>query len=171
MLKRKVHISIDISTIAFYLSIFVWNILILTLIDNDVIKFYSYIYFFPWALGNILLLINLYFSVYTESEFKEGDKFEWYEKRVIVVEKNTSTIITLISFMLPLTFSKLSQVPTILSIFFIANIFCTCLSMGLIWTPHTNIRFISALKTLKTIFYTYSITILMICIIMVMSNI
>ena len=39
----------------------------------------------------------------------------------------------------------------------------------MIWTPRSNVKFIGLLKTLKTIFYTYSITLLMLCVIMVMS--
>lgn len=71
--------------------------------------------------------------------------------------------------MLPMTFTLIESIPPYLPIFFIANIFCACLSIGLIWTPKKNIKFIALLKTLKTIFYTYSITLLMLCVIMVMS--
>ena len=168
MLHNAKIVQADASSIALYLSILTWNMLILWMMNSDIIRVNSYIYFFPWTLGNVFLIMNLYFSSFYDAE-AETDKFAWYEKRVIVVEKNTTTIITLISFMLPLSFSLIEVIPSYLPIFFIANIFCTCLSIGLIWTPRSNVKFIGLLKTLKTIFYTYSITLLMLCVIMVMS--
>ncbi len=161
-------LKLDASSIVLYISAIIWNLLILWMMSNNIIKVNSPIYFFPWALGNIFLIMNLYFSSFYDAE-AENDKFAWYEKRVIIVEKNTTTIITLISFMLPLTFSLIKSIPSYLPIFFIANIFCACLSIGLIWTPKKNIKFIALLKALKTIFYTYSLTLLMLCVIMVMS--
>ncbi len=168
MLDNAKIVQVDASSIALYLSILTWNMLILWMMNSDIIRVNSYIYFFPWTLGNVFLIMNLYFSSFYDAE-AETDKFAWYEKRVVVVEKNTTTIITLISFMLPLSFSLIKVIPSYLPIFFIANIFCTCLSIGLIWTPRSNVKFIGLLKTLKTIFYTYSITLLMLCVIMVMS--
>lgn len=168
MLDNSKILKVDAGSIAFYISILVWNMLILWMMKNDIIKANSAIYFFPWALGNTFLIMNLYFSSFYDAE-AEADKFVWYEKRVVIVEKNTATIITLISFMLPLTFSLINNIPSYLPIFFIANIFCTCLSIGLIWTPKRNVKFIAFLKTLKTIFYTYSITLLMLCVSMIMS--
>lgn len=168
MLENRKILKVDVGSIVFYISILIWNLLILWMMNNDIIKVNSIIYFFPWALGNIFLIMNLYFSSFYDAE-AEIDKFAWYEKRVVIVEKNTTTIITLISFMLPLTFSLIKDIPSYLPIFFIANIFCACLSIGLIWTPKKNIKFIALLKILKTIFYTYSITLLMLCVIMVMS--
>lgn len=168
MIDNAKILKLDANSIILYLSIVVWNLLIVWMMNNEIIKVNSSIYFFPWALGNLFLIMNLYFSSFYDAE-AENDKFAWYEKRVIVVEKNTTTIITLISFMLPLTFSLLKSIPPYLPIFFIANIFCACLSIGLVWTPKKNIKFIALLKALKTIFYTYSITLLMLCVIMVMS--
>ena len=168
MIDNTKILKLDANSITLYLSVIVWNLLIVWMMNNEIIKVNTSIYFFPWALGNLFLIMNLYFSSFYDAE-AENDKFAWYEKRVIVVEKNTTTIITLISFMLPLTFSLLKSIPHYLPIFFVANIFCACLSMGLVWTPKKNIKFIALLKALKTIFYTYSITLLMLCVIMVMS--
>lgn len=168
MIENSKIIKVDAGSIAFYISILLWNLLIIGMMNDNIIKINSPIYFFPWALGNIFLIMNLYFSSFYDAE-AENDKFSWYEKRVVIVEKNTATIITLISFMLPLTFSLIESIPSYLPIFFIANIFCACLSIGLIWTPKKNVKFIALLKALKTIFYTYSITLLMLCVIMVMS--
>ena len=168
MTKIRSILEVDVSSIVLYISTVIWNLLILGMLNNDIIKVNSHIYFFPWALGNIFLLMNLYFSNFHDAE-SETDKFSWYEKRVIVIENNTRIIITLISFMLPLTFNLLDSIPSYLPIFFMANIFCACLSIGLIWTPKRNVKFIALLKTLKTVFYTFSITLLMLCVIMVMS--
>ena len=168
MIENSKILRLDANSIILYLSIVIWNMLIFWMMNNEIINVNSSIYFFPWALGNIFLIMNLYFSSFYDAE-AENDKFAWYEKRVIIVEKNTTTIITLISFMLPLTFSLIKNIPSYLPIFFIANIFCACLSIGLIWTPKKNIKFIALLKALKTIFYTFSITLLMLCVIMIMS--
>jgi hypothetical protein len=128
------------------------------------------IYFFPWALGNIFLISNLYFSRYNDTEkIKKDELFKWHEGRVITVEKNTSGIIAIISFLLPLSVQLMGkQIPTVLVVIFIANIFCACLSVGLIWTPQHKIKFISTLKTIKTIFYLYSIALLLLSVMMIM---
>ena len=168
MISNRQEIAIDLSTIAYYISILVWNVLIILMIANKSVRFNPSIYFFPWALGNTLQLMNLYFSTFHDAE-EADDKFKWYEQQVIVVEKNTNAVITMIAFMLPLSFTLLAEVPPILPVFFIANIFCACMSIGLIWTPKANVKFIALLKSLKTIFYTYSITLLMLCVIMIMS--
>jgi hypothetical protein len=169
-MSRKL-IEIDLSCLLFYVAILAWNILMIWMICNKTILFNSYIYFFPWILGNLFLIMNLYFcSNHTDANAGK-DKFAWYENRVIVVEKNTNTLIMVISFILPFSFNLLREIPPILPILFIADIFCSCISIGLIWTPKANIKFISLLKSIKTIFYTFSITLLMLCVIIVMSYI
>ena len=125
------------------------------------------IYFFPWALGNVFLSLNLIFSRYNDAENVEN-KFDWYEKRAIVVENNTSGIITIISFLLPVSATLLKDIPPILLVLFVANIFCACLAVGLIWVPATNVKFMALLKTLKTVFYLFAIAFLMLSVIMIM---
>lgn len=168
---KKELIEMDLSCLMFYVAILVWNILMIWMICSKTVTFNSYIYFFPWILGNLLLIMNLYFCNNHTDVNAVKDKFSWYENRVVVVEKNTNTLIMVISFILPFSFNLLSTIPTILPILFIADIFCSCISIGLIWTPKSNIRFISLLKSMKTIFYTFSITLLMLCVIIVMSYI
>ena len=51
-----------------------------------------------------------------------------------------------------------------------ANIFCTCTAVGLIWIPKHNVKFISLLKSLKTICYTYSISLLLLCVVLILSS-
>ena len=153
--------KINVSTVVYYIALFVWNILIIYLYKLENLNVHAYIYFFPWILGNILLGFNLYFSTLNDNEI-EKNNFSWFENRVIVVEKNTSTIITIIAFLLPFSTSFLIDMPKELLSLFIANIFCACLSIGLIWVPSTNIRFIALLKSVKTVFYLYSIGLLLI---------
>lgn len=86
MLINTKIINLDANSIIFYISTIMWNLLILWMMNNEIIKVNSSIYFFPWALGNIFLIMNLYFSSFYDSE-AENDKFAWYEKRVITVEK------------------------------------------------------------------------------------
>ena len=160
--------SIDISSILYYTAALLWNVFIIYLFRHDIFAGKSYMYFFPWALGNFLLLSNLFFSKFDDAKGAEN-YFKWYEDRVIVVEKNTSVIITIISFLLPLSgvLTKVN-VPEILTFIFIANIFCACFSVGLIWVPNSNVKFIALLKTIKSILYTYSLILLLMSAIMIM---
>lgn len=158
-----------ISTVLYYAAAFLWNMLIVLMLKSDVLGTKAYMYFFPWALGNTFLLSNLYFSS-SQSVISEKDKFKWFEERIIVIEKNTSTIIMIIAFLLPLSLEFLKDTPDILKTLFAANIFCTCTAVGLIWIPGNNIKFIYLLKTLKTICYTYSISLLLLCVILILSS-
>lgn len=168
--KIDEEIPINVSSVAYYLAIVVINILIIYLIYSNVIGDYGYIYFFPWILGNVFLLFNLYFTRFDDAcGIPDNERFKWYERRIITVEKNTSGVITIISFMLPLSVTIMKgSIPTVLIVLFAANIFFACLSVGLIWVPNKKIRFINLLKTIKTISYTYSITLLLISSIMIM---
>ena len=159
---------VDLSSLLYYAAALLWNVFILYLFRHEVFACQPYMYFFPWALGNFLLLSNLFFSTYDDAKGAR-DRFKWYEGRVVVVEKNTSVIITIISFLLPLSgvLTKV-DVPDILTFIFVANIFCACFSVGLIWVPKSNIKFIALLKTIKSIFYTYSWILLLMSAIMIM---
>lgn len=160
--------TIDVSSVLYYAAALLWNIFIIYLFRHDIFAGKSYMYFFPWALGNFLLLSNLFFSKYDDAKGSDN-YFKWYEDRVVVVEKNTSVIITIISFLLPLSgvLTKVN-VPDILTFIFISNIFCACFSVGLIWVPKSNVKFIALLKTIKSIFYTYSLILLLMSAIMIM---
>ncbi len=166
--KREIK-PIIISTVLYYGAAFVWNMLIVLMLNADVLGDNGFMYFFPWALGNIFLLSNLYFSS-SQSTINVDDKFKWFEGRVIVIEKNTSTIIMIIAFLLPLSLEYLQITPDILKTLFAANIFCTCTAVGLIWIPRNNLKFIHLLKSLKTICYTYSISLLLLCVILILSS-
>lgn len=168
--KRSDTITVNVSTAAYYIAVILLNTLILYLLFTHIIGEYGYIYFFPWLLGNIFLMANFYFTRFDDaSGVKEDNRFDWYEKRIITVEKNTTGIITIISFILPLSVTLLKDnIPSALVVLFAANIFFACLSVGLIWIPNKNLRFISLLKSIKTISYTYSITLLLISAIMIM---
>lgn len=161
---------IIISTVLYYGAAFVWNMLIILMLKSNVLGNKAYMYFFPWALGNIFLLSNLYFSSSQHIISEEEDRFKWFEGRIIVVEKNTSTIIMIIAFLLPLSLEFLQYTPDILKILFAANIFCTCTAVGLIWIPQQHIKFVYLLKSLKTICYTYSISLLLLCVILILSS-
>ena len=113
----------------------------------------------------------MFFTVYDDANGKgdDDDRFKWYEDRIITIEKNTSGIIMIIAFMLPLSVTLMKEeFPGILVILFAANIFFACLAVGLIWVPNRKIRFINLLKTIKTISYTYAITLLLTSSIMIM---
>ncbi len=168
--NRAEMIKVNVSTAAYYVAVILLNTLILYLLFTHILDKYGYIYFFPWVLGNIFLIANLYFTSFDDaSGVKDENRFEWYEKRIITVEKNTTGIITIISFILPLSVTFLKEnIPPALVVLFAANIFFACLSVGLIWIPNKDLRFISLLKSIKTISYTFSITLLLISTIMIM---
>lgn len=165
------EIQIQSSSILYYIATIIWNLFIIYMMYLKLLPSTQSIYFFPWALGNIFLISNLYFSRYNDTIKieKDDELFKWHEERVITVEKNTSGIIAIISFLLPLSVQLMGkQIPPVLVVIFIANIFCACLSVGLIWTPQHKIKFISTLKTIKTIFYLYSIALLLLSVMMIM---
>ena len=165
--KNNELLIVDASTTAYYIAIVLWNSIIIYLFYLNFFKLVNFIYFFPWALGNVFLGLNLLFSQFNDAE-NVKNKFDWYEKRAIVVENNTSGIITIISFLLPVSATLLDDIPPILLVLFVTNIFCACLAVGLIWVPATNVKFMAFLKTLKTIFYLFAITFLLISVIMIM---
>ena len=168
--KWQEIIDVNLSSALYYVAVVILNLLIIYLHVKKIIGPYGFIYFFPWLLGNAFLLFNLYFTRFDNAEgLNPDERFAWYEKRIITVEKNTSGIITIISFMLPLSVTLLKDnIPAILIVIFAANIFFACLSVGLIWIPNRRIKFIGLLKSIKTISYTYSITLLLISSIMIM---
>ena len=62
----------------------------------------------------------------------------------------------------------MENIPPVLLVLFVVNIFCACLAVGLIWVPANNVRFMAFLKTLKTIFFLFAISFLMLSVIMIM---
>lgn len=177
-LKNDEVYNIDISSIAYYVAILCWNILLLYFISVEAFGNNKYAYFFPWILGNILFGLNLCFSFQNDTcnITDDKEKFKWYENRVVVVENNTSYIITIISLLLPIGVKFMYEIdgviiPSVLLMLFIANIFFAIMAVGLIWIPQSNIKFIAFLKSLKTIFYLYSISLLLISVIMLILTI
>lgn len=167
---EKVRFSL--SAVLFYIALLFLNSAILFIIKEDLLKDNRYVYFFPWLFGNFFLCMNLYFSRFVGADSKDAaERFNWYERRVVVVEKNMSFIITIISFLLPLGFTSMHTIPPVAVVVFVANIFCACITLGLIWIPKDHIKFINLLKCVKTIFYIYSITLLLICSIMIIVQI
>ena len=161
--------KIDVSTVCYYLAVLIWNIIIISLFYTKRLGTNNnLVYLFPWMLGNVFLCANLIFSLHNDAA-NVLEKFKWFEQRVKVVEKNTASIITIISFLLPLGVNLLRKdLPDIILFLFIVNIFLACLSVGIIWVPANKLRFISLLKTLKTIFYLYTIMFLLVSVIMLM---
>lgn len=153
-------INVNVNSLIYYTGQFIWNIIVIYVFITNKDICDSYIFFLPWALGNVLFGLNLYFSGKQELIAKD-EKFKWFENRVIVVEQNTQVIITIIALLLPISSALLKNLPTQLLFLFAANIFCACLSVGLIWVPSNQIKFISLLQALKTVFFLFSISLLL----------
>ena len=158
--------EINASTVAYYIAIIIWNALIIYLFYHNQLKLDNLFFFFPWMLGNVFFLMNLIFSGKNDSAYIK-EKFKWYENRAVVAEENTNKIISMITFILPLSAALLDTPPTLVYLFVI-NIFCACMTVGLVWVPANNVRMMALVKTLKTIFHLFTITILLICVIMIM---
>ena len=171
--RNTAWVPLTYSTTTYYFAIILMNFLILLVIKEHIRETDRFVFFFPWLFGNIFLGMNLFFSTIPDANgIEESDKrFGWYEHRVVVVEKNMSFIITIIAFLLPAGFSAMRQVSELAEIIFIANIFCACITLGLVWIPCSKIKFINLLKCLKTTFYLYSITLLLISSIMIIMQI
>lgn len=171
--KNDVWMPLTYSTTTYYFAIILLNFLILFVIKEHIRESDRFVFFFPWLFGNIFLGMNLFFSTIPDANGIEDSekRFGWYEHRVVVVEKNMSFIITIIAFLLPAGFSAMRQVSELAEIIFIANIFCACITLGLVWIPCSKIKFINLLKCLKTTFYLYSITLLLISSIMIIMQI
>ena len=158
--------EINASTVTYYIAIIIWNALIIYLFYHNQLKLDNLFFFFPWMLGNVFFLMNLIFSGKNDSAYIK-EKFKWYENRAVVAEENTNKIISMITFILPLSAALLDTPPTLVYLFVI-NIFCACMTVGLVWVPANNVRMMALVKTLKTIFHLFTITILLICVIMIM---
>jgi len=118
----------------------------------------------PWVVGNILMLTNLYFT--TQGEYSDAEKkqsaFKWYEERAVVAEKNTQFLISIIAFLLPLSATLIGkEISGVITTIFCLNITSACIAIGLIWVPAEKIKIMSFLKSIKTIFHLFTISLLL----------
>jgi len=183
--KEKSNISINlipikIPVILYYFSILLWNLLFFIMycadwLDGD--NTFTFAYFFPWSIGNILFISNFVLAQYNEFDIniiKETDTkhpFLWVEKRAIVTETNTAAIMETVVLAIPIFLTIFynvfgREINKNIIVIFIFNVSVAVASIALIWVPQGNIRFMSLLKTIKTILHLFSISLLLLISIM-----
>lgn len=165
-------LHIKFSTILFYFSTILWNVLIYILyyfgwLNNNIES-----YFFPWFVGNLFFIANLYMSKYKEinHEDKDEEVFKWYEGRSIVAENNTQMLVAIISFLLPICAQLLGTITYSISILFILNITAAIISIGLIWIPKNKVKYMSTIKHIKTIFHLFTLSLLLLNIVLIINE-
>ncbi len=167
---KGIFTTVKVGTLIYYFAVLAWNVIIIRLCTNDLFVDSCYLLFPPWVLGNAILGINLIFSARNYTNQNISDKFSWYEEQVVVVERNTAAVVRIIAFLLPLSISLIQSIPAELKTIFTANIFFACMSLGLVWVPSNNVKFIAILKDLKTILYSYTIVFLLLSSILIIQG-
>lgn len=157
------ELTVKVTTILYYGASLLWNIFFYIIYCIGWLSANLLPYLLPWIVGNLFLLLNTYFDVYVENDEKEKSKaFQWYEQRAIVAEKNTQFLISIITFLLPISSSLFGKtLGTNIVTLFCINITCACLAIGLIWIPYKEVKAMSLIKSLKTIFHLLTVCFLL----------
>jgi len=163
---KENSISIKIPVVLYYISIMLWNFLFFAMyimgwLDKNTT--YTITYIFPWLIGNILFISNFILSQSDETILENKNEiFNWFEKRAIVAEANTAIVMQIVVLAVPLIMAATNiQLSPNIIIIFVLNISISIASIALIWVPQNNIKFMSFLKTLKTILHLFSISLLL----------
>lgn len=167
-LSNKPVQEIKVSTILFFLSVIVWNSLFYLFYWYGFIAEKTITYIFPWLIGNFFFIINMIFTRVDEITDTHG-AFKWFEERAVVAEKNTQMLVAVIAFLLPICSTLIDNIPQGVSLIFILNITCAVISIGLIWVPKNNIRFMALVKNLKTLFHLFTVSLLLLNSIMIIN--
>ena len=157
------EVNIKFTTLIYFAAVFLWNAIFFIIYYVGWLGKNLLPYVLPWLVGNMFLLANLYFNSHAEvTGDKQTNAFKWYEDRAVVAEKNTQFLISIITFLLPISSSLFDRNLSvgIITIFCI-NITCACLSIGLIWIPNKEIKAMSLIKTLKTVFHLLTVSFLL----------
>jgi len=168
----KKPVTLKLSTIMFYIATFVWNVLFYVMYVLGWLNVNTVTYIFPWGVGNAFFLTNMLFTLQKEFECDDQEKaFSWYENRAVVAENNTQMIIAIIAFLLPLSASYLgSEISVSIWFAFVLNITTAVVSIGLIWVPQNNVRFMEFIKNFKTIFHLFTLSLLLLSAIMIING-
>lgn len=148
-------------SLMYYIAVFAFNIFIIHIYRGKILDGCEYVIVFPYLLGNFLLGTNFYFS-HKKDCLSMSERFKWYEGRVITIEKNMSIVITIITFLIPMGLSRAQNVPPEILPILILNILFACMTVGLVWIPECNVKFMSLTKTIKTISFSYAIVLALI---------
>ena len=167
---EKAFLTVKLSTALFYISVIVWNVIIYILYILGWLDKSLSSYVFPWLVGNLFFILNMYYSIDRETPDMGDEGFKWFEKRAIVAENNTQMLVAIISFLLPICAQLLGTITYSISIVFIFNITCAVISIGLVWIPKGKIKDMSAVKHLKTVFHLFTLSLLLLNIVLIINE-
>ena len=169
-LKKYPFLTVKLSTVLFYCSTILWNVIIYALYCLGWLNKNIDSYVFPWLVGNVFFIMNLYYSFYRETDDEGATGFQWFEGRSIVAENNTQMLVAIISFLLPICAQLLGTITYSISILFIFNITAAVMSIGLIWIPKGMIRDMSTVKHVKTIFHLFTLSLLLLNVVLIINE-
>ena len=162
-------LTVKLSTVLFYTSTLAWNTIIYMVYIMGWLDKSTASYVFPWAVGTLFFLMNMYYSTYDEVDHQEN-KFEWFEKRAVVAENNTQMLVAIISFLLPICAQLLGAITISISLLFILNITAAIISIGLIWVPQGMIKHMAVIKHIKTVFHLFTLSLLLLNIVLMINE-
>ena len=163
-------LHVKFSTALYFAATLLWNLIIFSLYYIGWLNQHINSYFFPWFVGNLFFIANMFLSVYPEVDPSCDDRFRWYEQRSIVAENNTQMLVAIISFLLPICAQLIGTITYSISILFILNITSAIVSIGLIWIPKDYIRYMSAIKHLKSVFHLFTLSLLLLNIVLIINE-
>ena len=163
-------LHVKFSTVLYFVATLLWNLIIFSLYYIGWLNRHINSYFFPWFVGNLFFIANMFLSVYPEVDPSCPDRFQWYEQRSIVAENNTQMLVAIISFLLPICAQLIGTITYSISILFILNITSAIVSIGLIWIPKGHIRYMSAIKHLKSVFHLFTLSLLLLNIVLIINE-
>jgi hypothetical protein len=166
----KQFLSVKLSTVMFYVSIILWNVILYILYALGWLDKSLASYVFPWLVGNLFFILNMYYSTHTETEDGGDEGFKWFENRSVVAENNTQMLVAIISFLLPICAQLLGTITHSISILFIFNITCAIISIGLVWIPKGKIKAMSSIKHIKTVFHLFTLSLLLLNIVLIINE-
>jgi hypothetical protein len=167
---KKQFLSVKLSTALFYASTILWNVILYILYVLGWLDKSLSSYVFPWLVGNLFFILNMYYSIHRETT-DLGDKgFKWFENRSVVAENNTQMLVAIISFLLPICAQLLGTITHSISILFIFNITCAIISIGLVWIPKGKIKDMSTIKHIKTVFHLFTLSLLLLNIVVIINE-
>lgn len=167
---KKPFLTIKLSTALFYVSTIVWNVILYILYTLGWLDKSLTSYVFPWLVGNLFFILNMRYSMETETPDIGDEGFHWFENRSVVAENNTQMLVAIISFLLPICAQLLGAITYSISILFIFNITCAIISIGLVWIPKGKIKDMSAIKHLKTVFHLFTLSLLLLNIVLIINE-
>ena len=163
-------LEINLSTLLYFVSVLIWNILFYVLYFLGWLNKNLATYIFPWFVGNLFFIANLFLSLKKEIQANNEDSFKWYEGRAIVAENNTQMLVAIIALLLPLCAQFMGTITQSISVLFILNITAAIVSIGLIWIPKNMTKYMSTVKHLKTIFHLFTVCLLLLNIVLIINE-